>query len=67
MTKRKSTIAKPRRVKTESPEIFVRIKGERWPAYAKASIRIKSGKYQYLVWRESGRIRNFYLGNKRNS
>jgi hypothetical protein len=67
MKKSKRAIAKPRRVKVEAPEIFVRT-GEGYRAsYAHASLRIKSGKYVYLVWRDGGRIRNFYLGRKRDS
>lgn len=67
-TKKSSrTIVKPGRAKPEKPEIFVRTQ-EEWPSrYAHASIRVKSGKYLYLVWRDGGRIRNFYLGQKRNS
>lgn len=67
MQKRKSAIAKARRAKPEKPEIFVRTVGERWPRFAHASIRVKAGKYLYLVWRDGGRIRNFYLGQKRIS
>jgi hypothetical protein len=67
MRKTKSAIAKPRRAKPEKPEIFVRTREERWPRYAHASIRVKAGKYLYLAWRDGGRIRNFYLGQKRNS
>jgi len=54
-----------RRATPEKPEIFVRTK-EEWPSrYAHASIRVKTGGYLYLVWRDGGRIRNFYLGRKR--
>jgi hypothetical protein len=34
---------------------------------AKASIRIKSGEYQYLTWRDGDQVRTFYLGKKRQS
>ena len=65
--KRTHAIVNPRRAKPETPEIFVRT-SEEWPSrYAHASIRVKSGKYLYLVWRDGGRIRNFYLGQKRIS
>jgi hypothetical protein len=67
MRKRKSAIVKPRRAKPEKPEIFVRTRDQWGPRYAHASIRVKSGKYLYLVWRDGGHIRNFYLGQKRNS
>jgi len=67
MRKPKSAIATRRRVKVETPEIFVRVR-EGWrSSYARASIRIKAGRYLYLVWRDGGRIRNFYLGKKRKS
>jgi hypothetical protein len=65
--KRPRTIVKSRRAKPEMPEIFVRTKNERFPRYAHASIRVKAGRYAYLVWRDGGRIRNFYLGAKRNA
>jgi hypothetical protein len=67
MRKAKKTIGPKRRLKPEKPEIFVRTREERWPRFAHASIRIKSGKYAYLVWRDGGRVRNFYLGQKRIS
>ncbi|HXM59366.1 MAG TPA: hypothetical protein VN950_00825 [Terriglobales bacterium] len=52
------------------PEIFVRIKGRydwQGSVYAKASIRVKAGEYQYLTWRDGGQVRTFYLGRKRKS
>ena len=65
MKKSKTAIVKRRRVKADIPEIFVRVR-EGWrSSYARASIRIKAGRYLYLVWRDGGRIRNFYLGKKR--
>lgn len=67
MKKRGSAIAKSRRAKTQVPEIFVRVSEGRFSSYAHASIRVKAGQYLYLVWRDGGRIRNFYLGRKRNS
>jgi hypothetical protein len=67
MRKRKSAIVKPRRAKPEKPEIFVCTREDWPPRMAHASIRVKAGKYLYLVWRDGGRIRNFYLGQKRIS
>lgn len=61
------TIARRRRAKAEKPDIFVRTREDWPPRYAHAHIRVKAGKYLYLVWRDGGRIRNFYLGQKRNS
>jgi hypothetical protein len=67
MTKPKSAIATPRRAKPEKPEIFVRV-SEGWrSSYARASIRVKAGQYNYLVWRDGGRVRNLYLGKKKKS
>lgn len=67
MRKLKRTIGLRRRVKPEAPEIFVRVGDGYKTTYAHASIRVKSGQYLYLVWRDGGRIRNFYLGKKRKS
>jgi hypothetical protein len=67
MKKPKLAIIKPRRAKPEKPEIFVRV-SEGWrSSYARASIRVKAGQYNYLVWRDGNRIRNLYLGKKRKS
>lgn len=67
MPKEKRTIVKPRRVEPELPEIFVKV-GNGWRStYAKAAIRVKSGKYLYLQWRDGGRVLSFYLGRKRNA
>lgn len=65
MRKRKKAIAAECRAK--APELFVRVTGEHgWRTrYAKASIRVKAGEYQYLVWRDGEHIRNLYLGRKR--
>lgn len=65
MQKRKKTIAAESRAK--APELFVRVTGEHgWRSrFAKASIRVKAGEYNYLVWRDGERIRNLYLGRKR--
>jgi hypothetical protein len=62
--KRKRAIAKSK----PKPEIFVRIAGKyNWsgPAYAKAHLRVKSGGYQYLEWKDGARPRSLYLGKKR--
>jgi hypothetical protein len=67
MKTRKRTIVTPRRATPPKPEIFVRIAGSRWRGYARASIRVKAGQYNYLVWRDGDRIRNFYLGKRRKS
>jgi hypothetical protein len=62
----RTAIAKSR----SKPEIFVRIKAKydwQGSVYAKASIRVKAGEYQYLTWRDGGQVRTFYLGRKRKS
>jgi len=55
--------------RTIEPEIYVRVSDrESWRvAYAKAKIRVRAGEYQYLQWREAGRVRSLYLGRKRKS
>jgi hypothetical protein len=61
----KAAIAKSR---TSHPAIYVRL-GSRdfWHGtYAKASIRVKAGEYQYLTWRDGDQVRTFYLGKKRH-
>lgn len=67
MKRSKKATVSTRRATSELPQIFVKIDNGWRTTYAKASIRIKSGQYQYLVWRDRGRIRNLYLGRKRNS
>jgi hypothetical protein len=65
-TKAKRSIAKSR----TTPEIYVRIKNasDYEPfSYAKAKVRVRGGEYQYLQWRETGKVRSFYLGRKRKS
>jgi hypothetical protein len=65
--------AKPRKAIAKSkpkPEIFVRVPGRyNWSGmlYAKAHIRVKSGEYQYLEWRDGDRPRSIYLGKKRKT
>ncbi len=59
----------PRSRRVNQPEIFVAV-GEResWRRhYVKAHLRIRRGCYRYLVWREAGRIREFYLGKVRET
>lgn len=56
-----------RRVK---PAIFVQMQGVRaWhrKRYVQAHIRVRRGCYRYLVWREAGAVREFYLGKVRES
>jgi hypothetical protein len=55
------------RPKAEIPEIFVKTTNAMRAEYARAHIRIKGGKYLYLAWKDGDRVRNFYLGQKRNS
>jgi hypothetical protein len=65
--KRRLTIAKRSRAKTEEskpPQIFVR---QGWGRYARAHIRVKAGLYNYLVWRDEEHIRSLYLGRKRKA
>lgn len=63
---KKSAIAHSR---ASHPQLYVRIPGHDWrgPRMAKASVRIKSGEYQYLTWRDGDQVRTFYLGKKRQS
>jgi len=71
----RGTIVKTKKLRSQrpiaksrsKPEIFVRIKRPVRSLYAKASIRIKSGEYQYLTWRDGSQVRTFYLGRKRKS
>lgn len=45
------------------PALFVATRGEYGGmAYAPARIKLKRDGYRYLVWTESGRRREFYLG-----
>lgn len=55
------------RAEAEIPEIFVKTSDGIRSSYARAHIRVKSGKYNYLVWRDGDQIRNFYLGKKRET
>lgn len=67
MPKLKKTIGKPRRVDPQIPEIYVKTADSERSGYARAHIRVKSGQYNYLVWRDGERILNFYLGKKKHS
>src|SRR5580704_12053888 len=57
---------KSRRVEQPAPDIFVAVKSDYIPKYAKARIRVRKGCYQYLVWRDGEETREFYLGKKEN-
>jgi len=64
--KKKSAIAESR----VKPEIYVKTVDQRYAwrtNYARAEIRVKSGKYQYLQWRDGETVRSLYLGTKRSS
>lgn len=55
--------------RVKPPEIFVRVSEKNlWrESYALAHIRVRSGCYRYLAWREAGKVREFYLGEVRES
>jgi hypothetical protein len=55
--------------KAKPPEIFVQIENHGYyrSQYARAHIRVKADEYQYLEWRDGGRVRSLYLGRKRKS
>jgi hypothetical protein len=55
---------KTREVKAQPPELFVRTQGDYTAHYAQARIRVRKGCYQYLVWRDGEKTREFYLGKK---
>jgi hypothetical protein len=67
MGKTKKQAIPERRPKAEIPEIFVKTTNAMRTEYARAHIRVKGGKYLYLAWKDGDRVRNFYLGQKRNS
>jgi len=56
----------PRRV----PEIYVQVErpfGNMLAGgFAKAHIRVRRGCYRFLVWRDGGKVCEFYLGRLRN-
>ena len=68
--KRKSVRSVKCRTKQEPPSIYVRFLDNSGPwgryDYARASIRVRSGKYAYLVWREGTHVKTFYLGKRTN-
>lgn len=49
------------------PSLFVAVGGDGWYGrkYSKARIRVRKGCYQYLIWSEGGKKREFYLGQKK--
>jgi hypothetical protein len=50
----------------KSPRVFVLV-SEQVPndaGFAHARIRVRKGCYQYLVWRDGDKTREFYLGKK---
>lgn len=57
-----------RRTGVQAPALFVRVAGDSWygAKYSSARIRIRKGCYQYLIWSEGGKKREFYLGQKKN-
>ncbi|SRR5260370_741437 len=57
---------RPLKAGVSHPLLFVLLEGSRWYGhkYAKARIRIRKGCYQYLIWNEDGKKREFYLGKK---
>ena len=67
MTRAKKAAIAESRPKAEIPEIFVKTTDAMRSEYARAHIRVKGGKYLYLAWKDGDRVRNFYLGQKRNS
>lgn len=67
MKKRNAPKGKSRRAKPAPPQIFVLTTDDTPARYARASIRVKAGQYCYLVWREGNRVRNFYLGKRREA
>jgi len=50
------------------PPLFVRLRDSEYygAKYAQARVRIRRGCYQYLVWRDGDKTREFYLGKKEN-
>jgi hypothetical protein len=66
MRKTKNTIVNEGRPRAEIPEIFVKTTNAMRAEYARAHLRVKGGKYVYLAWKDGDRVRNFYLGQKRN-
>jgi hypothetical protein len=50
------------------PPLFVRLRESDYygAKFAQARIRIRRGCYQYLVWRDGDKTREFYLGKREN-
>ncbi len=70
MMKRKTTKKRPiDKSRVKPPEIYVRVEGRAYwrSTYARAHIRVRTGGYQFLTWRDGTRVRTLYLGKKRNS
>ncbi len=60
---------RPRAERRAIPAIFVATPAEAQfglAKHAQAHIRTRRGGYRYLVWREGGHVREFYLGKVRN-
>lgn len=66
MRKPKTIVEADSRPKGEIPEIFVKTTNAFRTEYARAHIRIKGGKYLYLAWKDGDRVRNFYMGQRKN-
>lgn len=62
--KRSQSGRKSREVKAQPPDLFVRTQSNYTANYAQARIRVRKGCYQYLVWRDGEKTREFYLGKK---
>lgn len=59
------SVSRPDRARgvQEKPDIYVRRKNEfGGGSYAEAHLMIRRGCYQYLRWREGGKVKEFYLG-----
>lgn len=69
--KRKSSTGRLQRILekrgVEVPQVFVRLLPyvDYGQVYAPAKIRVRRGCYRYLVWRDGGKKREFYLGKVR--
>jgi hypothetical protein len=66
MHKPKNAAIADSRPKGEIPEIFVKTTNAMRTEYARAHIRVKGGKYLYLAWKDGDRVRNFYMGQRKN-
>lgn len=54
--------------RAQPPKLFVQVpwRGYMGNSFAQAHFRVRRGCYRYLVWRESGHLREFYLGKLKN-